>query len=246
MNELILDTDIQFKPAEIQFPRFEELKTNALELADRISKVEVTDDNIKAVKKDLVQVRKLTTELNNRRKLIKAEILHDYNIFESQIKEIDGIIASAEELVRTQVKVIDEQERARKYDNIREIWDKRIGQYTLSNYGDFFERWLQPQHLNKTVSMKSVEEDMVKWLEDRQKDMDVLMTMDGEYFVEYIDTLDLAAAIQTVNHRKEVRNMVQDDEDPDDTAIFVITGAKDIKLTEALLKENEIEYRRTK
>ena len=246
MNELILDGDIQFKPAEIQFPRFEELKQNALILADRIQQVEVTEENIKEVKKDLAQVRKLVTELNNRRKLVKAEILKDYNTFESQIKEIDGIISDAEGVVRDQTRQIEQAERDRKHDAIREVWDKRVGQYTLSNYGDFFERWLQPQHLNKTTTMKSIEEDMVKWLEDRQKDIDVLLTMDGEYFVEYIDSLDLAAAIQTVNHRKEVRNMVQDDEDPDDTAIFVITGAKDIKLTEALLKENEIEYRRTK
>ena len=246
MNELILEGDIQYKPAEIAFPKYDEMKKNALELADRISKVEVTEENIKAVKKDLAQVRKIITELNNRRKLVKAEILKDYNTFESQIKEIDGIISEAEETVREQVRVLDEAERDRKHDAIREIWDKRIGQYTISAYGDFFEKWLQPSHLNKTTSMKYVEDDMIKWLEDRQRDMDTLQSMDGEYFVEYIDSLDLAAAIQTVKHRKEVRNMVQDDEDPDDTAIFVITGTKDIKLTEALLKENEIEYRRTK
>lgn len=246
MNELLnFEDSVTFKPAEIRFPAFGQLKDNALELADRISKVEVTEDNIKTVKKDLAQVRKLVTELNNRRKLIKSEILRDYNTFETQIKEIDGIIASAEELVRTQVKVIEEQERARKYDAIRDIWDKRIGQYTLSNYGDFFERWLQPHYLNKTETMKSIESDMVAWLEARQRDMDVLMEMDGEYFVEFIDSLDLAGSIAIVNHRKEIRNVVTPEDDIE-TAVFIITGSKDIKLTESLLKENEIEYRRTK
>jgi len=246
MNELILNADVQFRPAEVQFPKFEELKHNALELADRISKVEITDENIKAVKKDLTQVRKITTELNNRRKLIKAEILKDYNTFESQIKEIDGIILSAEELVRSQVKIIEEQERARKHDDIREIWDKRIRNYTLGDYGDYFERWLQPQHLNKTTSMKSVEEDMVRWLEDRQKDIDTLKNMDAEYFVEYIDSLDLAHSIATVNHRNEVRATMAADEESEETAEFVIIGKKNIKLVEILLEENEIDYRRTK
>lgn len=245
MNELIMEGDIQYKPAEILFPKYEEMKKNALDLADRISKVEVTEENIKAVKKDLAQVRKIITELNNRRKVVKAEILRNYNTFEAQIKEIDGIIASAEELIRTQVKVIEEQERARKYDDIREIWDKRIGQYDISTYGNFFEKWLQPSHLNKTTSMKSIEEDMVKWLETRQKDMEVLTNMGGEYLVEYIECLDMAEAIAAVNRRKVIQNIVEED-DSQQTAIFVITGDKDIRLTESLLKENNIEYRRTK
>lgn len=246
MNELILDGDIQFRPAEIQFPRFEELKTHALELAGRIAVVEVTEENVKAVKKDLAQVRKLTTELNNRRKLIKAEILKDYSTFESQIKEIDGIISEAEEVVREQVRTIDEAERDRKHDAIREIWDKRIGQYSISAYGDYFERWLQPSHLNKTASMKSVEDDMVRWLEDRQRDIFTLQSMDDEYLVEYIDSLDLASAIAAVNHRHEIRSVMNEDEESEETATFIITGKKDIKLTESLLTENEIEYRRIK
>lgn len=246
MNELILDGDIQFRPAEIQFPRFEELKTHALELAGRIAVVEVTEENVKAVKKDLAQVRKLTTELNNRRKLIKAEILKDYNTFEAQIKEIDGIISEAEETVREQVRVIDEAERDRKHDAIREIWDKRIGQYSIAAYGDYFERWLQPSHLNKSTSMKSVEDDMVRWLEDRQRDIFTLQSMDEEYLVEYIDSLDLAGSIVAVNHRHEIRSVMTEDEDTEDTATFIVTGKKDIKLTESLLTENEIEYRRIK
>ena len=64
MNEIInLENDIQFKPAVIQFPSYEELKENAIALADRISQVEVTEENVKNVKKDLAQVRKIVTEL---------------------------------------------------------------------------------------------------------------------------------------------------------------------------------------
>ena len=245
MNEIInLENDIQFKPAVIQFPSYEELKENAIALAERISQVEVTEENVKTVKKDLAQVRKIVTELHNRRKLVKAEILKDYNTFEMQIKEIDGIITEAENTVRMQAREIEEQERQQKHDAIRQIWDKRVGQYTISAYGDFFERWLQPAHLNKTASMTAVEKDMVNWLETRQRDIDTLRAMDGEYFVEYIDSLDLASSIAAVNHRREIRNTVSEDVDVEDTATFIIIGKKNIKLTESLLKENEIEFRR--
>ena len=87
---------------------------------------------------------------------------------------------------------------------------------------------------------------MVKWLEDRQRDIDTLKSMDNEYTVEYIDSLDLASTIAAVNHRHEIRNAVSEDEDTEDTATFIIKGKKDIKLTETLLTENEIEYRRIK
>lgn len=247
MNELInIESSVQYMPAKVDFPDYEIIRQNALELADRIHKVEVTEENVTIVKKDLAQVRKIVTELNNRRKLVKAEILKDYNTFESQIKDIDSIITDAENAVRMQTRQIEEEARRRKHDAIREIWDKRAWQYTISMYGDFFEKWLQPVHLNKTTSMKSIEKDMTDWLEARQKDMDTLLGMDGEYFVEYIDCLDISEAITAVNHRREIRKAMKEDEEIEDVATFIITGKKNIKLVEMLLNENEIEYRRTK
>lgn len=247
MDELLnIEGLVRYRPARVIFSQYEDMKKDALRMADLIRQVEVTEENIKDIKKDLAKVRKGVTELNNNRKMIKTEILRDYNIFESQIKEIDGIISEAESFVRDQVKAIETAERERKHDVIREIWDKRIDQYTISNYGDYFEIWLLPSHLNKTTSMKAVEEDMVEWLEARQRDIEVLIPMGSEYVAEYLTSMDMATAIQAVNKRKEIRNIVEEDEDEEATAVFVITGEKDIRLTESLLKENKIEYRRTK
>ena len=248
MDELMnIENMVRCTPAKVIFPQYKEVKADAQMMADRIRQAEVTEDNVKDIKKDLAKVRKIVIELNNRRKAVKAEIFTDYNVFESQIKEIDAIISEAESFIRDQVKTIEEAERKRKCEAIREIWDKRIGQYTISNYGDYFERWMLPSYLNKTTSMKLIEEEMVTWLEATQMDLAVLATMDKEYTVEYLTCLDMATAIQTVNHNKEIRSMIGQDEDEiEATAVFVITGEKDIRLAEAILKENKIDYRRTK
>ena len=77
--------------------------------------------------------------------------------------------------------------------------------------------------------MKAVEADMVDWLEGTEKDITTLKGMDKEILVEYLDTMDLAAAIQTVNARNARRQAVEDA--PDDivpeeqVAVFRVYGA---------------------
>lgn len=66
--------------------------------------------------------------------------------------------------------------------------------------------------------------------------------------MEYLDTMDLASAIQIVNARKERRQAVETQ--PDDTvyeeqvAVFRVYGQKDITLAEMLLTNNNINYRK--
>lgn len=243
-NTEVIDTSVSFSSAPVLFVGYEEIKAQAQMVADYINSVEVTPENIQDVKKDLASARKITTELDTRRKAIKKEILHDYTIFEEQIKEIKAIVDDADSVLRDKVRVLEEADRQKKKEQIREIWDKRFGQYELAQYGQYFDVWLRPVHLNKTASMKSIEADMVEWLESHEKDMDTLSGMDDEYLVEYLGCLDLAEAIQNVNFRNEIRSSLNTEDPDEDKATFIIIGKKNIKLAEMLLTENEIEFTR--
>ena len=141
------------------------------------------------------------------------------------------------------------QARDQKKEEIRQVFLKRIGQYTIGTLiPDAFDRWWHEDLANKSKSMKAVEADMVDWLEGTEKDIDTLKAMDREFLVEYLDTMDLASAIQIVNARKERRQAVETQ--PDDTvyeeqvAVFRVYGQKDITLAEMLLTNNNINYRK--
>lgn len=193
--------------------------------------------------------RKITDGLNSRKVQIKKAILADYTVFEGQVKELKAIIDDADGELRTKVNAMEELERDRKKEEIRQIFDKRVDQYQIGSLiPDAFDRWWHEDLANKSKSMKAVEADMVDWLEGTEKDIDTLKAMDREFLVEYLDTMDLASAIQIVNARKERRQAVETQ--PDDTvyeeqvAVFRVYGQKDITLAEMLLTNNNINYRK--
>lgn len=239
--------DVSFTPASVTFPAFEFYRVQAQRIADEILNTEVTEENIADVKKLLADARKVTDGLNQRRIEIKKEILRDYEDFEDQVKTLALIISDADHEVRAMVRQLDEAERDKKKEVIRELWNKRVTGYQIGDLApNAFDTWLSPHMLNKSTSMKAVETDMVEWLEASEKAIDTLKSMDDEYLVEYLGCFDFASAVAAVNNRNEMRTLITNtkDEDTEEKAIFVVYGKKDIKLTESLLNENEIEYQR--
>lgn len=231
----------------VSFPDFDKTLALAESVADYINGLELTEDNIKDVKKDLARARKLTKALDDERIRIKREINAPLAVFENQIKTITGVINEADEKLRSKVREVEEQERELKKEQLYEIWQKRAGMYELPQMlPNAFEFWLTPQHLNKTTSLRVAEDDMVAWLEEKQKELDTLHSMDDEYMVEYLSTLNLAEAINAVHDREErydAINAVHAAEE-EETAVFVITGTVNINFTEMLLKTNNINYTR--
>lgn len=237
--------DVIFQKAPITFPAFEYYKEQATMMADYINSIELTEDNVQDVKKDLASVRKVTDELSRRRIAIKKTILEDFDVFESEVKELSKIISEAESHLRTKLKELEEQERKNKEAAILETWNKRASLYQIcSLLPDAFHTWLTPQHLNKSTSMKKIESDMTEWLEKTEKEITMLRSMDNEYLVEYLSTLDMSEAIDAVNRRNEIREVVSEPEpeETEPTATFIIKGEKEIKLAELILKENNIEF----
>ena len=241
--------DVQYQVAKVTFDSFSEYKEKCLLIAEHIRNTEVTEDNLPEVKKELAAARKITDELNSRKVQIKKIILADYTVFEGEVKELKGIIDSAESELRVKVNDLEDKARDQKKADIKAIFDKRIGQYQIGTLiPDAFDRWWHEDLANKSKSMKAVEADMVDWLEGTEKDITTLRGMDKEVLVEYLDTMDLAAAIQIVNARKARRQAVE--AQPDDTvpeeqvAVFRVYGQKDIALAEMLLKDNNINFRK--
>lgn len=236
--------EITYTPATIEFSEFGEYKRRAMEVAEYIGSITLTEDNVKEVKGTLADARKLVNALEDRRKAIKKEVMAPYKAFEAQVKEITGIIDEAGATLRAQVREMEEREREEKQKRLQQLWDLRIMHYSFNHYiPNAFEQWLTPQHLNKSASIRSCEDDMTEFMEKLQKDVNAILAMDAhlDIMTEYTRTLDMTDALEAVRRKKEYQSQAFEKED---TATFVITGKASITLAEKLFEENGIEYRR--
>lgn len=252
-TELLFNIEqIVVKPGLITFNEFESLKEQALELAENINQVEVSDENIQTSKKLLAAVNKKVKELEDKRISIKKEILSPYDQFESQVKEIVTIVKNADETVRTQVRTIEERERFEKQSLIETIFNKRIAHYSFSNIFGFND-FVTSKHLNKSTSIKSIETEMVEWLQKKDVDLKVIHSLPNaeEVLAEYQDTKDVSIALNIVNDREERKKQLAQYKPKPAAKVsqsFIITldDEKDFKLVEMFMQANQIKYKSEK
>lgn len=237
---------VQVVEGTIIFPEYKKLLSEAQMIAERIGEMTVTDENIKDTKKTLATVNKSLKALNDRRIEIKKEIMMPYDIFADQIKEIESIVRLADDRVRQQVREMEEAERQKKQEALEEIWDKRIQHYDHAKVMAFGD-WLEPSHLNKTLSISKAESSMVAWLEQTEKDIAVLAGMDhkDQLILKYRELGSIADAIEAVKadqSRIDEQRKMLDEEVQEEVYFIRIFNTKDLKLAEMLLKENKIEF----
>ena len=163
---------ITYSLGQISFPNYEEVIQWAKEVAETLNNTELREDNVKDVKASLAAARKVVDGINARRIEVKKALLTPYDTLEAQVKVITNIINEADGVLRDKVRAMEEAERDAKRETLKGIWDLRIPLYTFTDYiPDPFDRWVTPQHLNKTTSIKKCEDDMTAWMEQREQDI---------------------------------------------------------------------------
>lgn len=255
MNEMKpvgVDT-IQVTIGSIHFPEYEEVKQSALKVAEYVRSMEVTDENVKDAKKVLANANKVVKAIEDRRISIKKEMLKPYDIFETMIKEITGIVKEADNEVRAKVKNLEELERMTKRSEIFEEWEKRTASWDYKKFFTF-DDFLTPQHLNKTVTLKTVFEEMEHFIGEKSDDVDFLRTQFGEdYVTEYVQNkgMTIKEVIQKMDERQKLKEIARTIEAYDDfteetkqVTIFIIEDAKDAILAEMLLQGHDIKFRK--
>jgi hypothetical protein len=246
-NELSLQ-QIHVTQGNIRFDSFEQLKKEATELSEKVSDVKVTEENVKESKKLVAAIAKRVKELESRRISIKKIMLEPYQEFEEKVKEIVSIVDNSEEIVRNQIRELEEKERFEKRDQLEELFNKRISQYSFKDFFTFFD-FLKPSHLNKSVSVESVEKEMVDFLEKITKDFEVIEVMEEkERLISfYIDEKDLGQAISRLNKEKARTEQIMKSEwakEIPKQKEWVITffDEKDFKLVEMFMQQNQIKF----
>ena len=144
-NELMLNMQqIRVVQGSVDFQNYERVKQQALQLAENLQTVEVNEDNLKQSKKLLAAVNRRKKELDDERIRIKKVMLEPYQLFEQPGKRNPLIVEAANEIVRQQVKHLEEQEHRLNRNRSAKIFHKRKALYSL---GDLipFEDWMKPK-----------------------------------------------------------------------------------------------------
>lgn len=202
MNLLTIeqDADIKVTQGTICFEDYEKHMAQAEKVAEIIKASVVNEETIQENKKMLATVNKVIKAFEEKRKEIKLFINEPYFELEQQIKNITNVIREAEQIAREKVNELDEKEREERKAALLEEWESRICYYPFDGFIDF-DRWLKPNHLNKSSSFNKTVDEMVDWLEKTKKEWDIAAEEEN-LLLEYVEALDLADAMGNVKKRQ--------------------------------------------
>ena len=248
MDQELSLKQIEVIPGSISFKSYQKLKKEALKLSERVSDVKVTEENVKESKKLVAAVAKRIKELQDQRILIKKTMLEPYEVFEEQVKEIVQIVNESEDLVRTQIRELEEQERETKRAFIEELFNKRISLYSFKNLFQV-EDFLQSKHLNKTSKIESVEKEMVEFLEKIEKDLTLINTMENKerLLSLYLDVKDITIVLTQANQEKARLEQIRasqavSSKSESKSFTFTVYDEKDFKLIKMFMDQNNIKF----
>jgi hypothetical protein len=243
MNELITQNGINFQQGSIEFNGFDGLRSRAISVASLLDELEVTEDNVKLIKKDIAFARKELNRLDSARKEVKREILKPYDAFANQLSSISDIVKEAEDRVRVHVREIEEKERASKENEIIDIWYKKVINYqNIPN--DMYDFFIESRHLNKSTSINTIEKEIVQFLERVKSEMEILSTMDSAEALlkEYVCTGDFKNSIKRIEEAKNKLNMEYGIESVKSFNRTIRVNKSNIEKVKMLLELNDIEY----
>lgn len=180
------------KPAPIVW-NYEELKTELATKLDDYKHLQYSPEQMTGAKADRSKLNSLKKALNEERIRREKEFLEPFNTFKSQIRELCSLIDEPVSLIDRQVKEYENIEKQAKRDKCKEIF---FANPDVPEWVDF-EQIENPKWMNKTFSMKQVEDDITEKIKKVNDDIKVLSELEYSFeaIEEYKRTLDLSAAM---------------------------------------------------
>lgn len=197
------DYSLTVKEGTVTLDNYDKLLREATVLADYLGQVEVTEENLAEGKRLVAKVRKKVNALDDIRKDLRREFLRPVNELADRISTINKIVTDAEDGIRTQIRGLEERRREERRSELKRIFDLRREHYRKTRDYMAFEKFLESRHLNKSVSVDSVEREMVDYMERVNKDVNFLLRMAppdkaGEALTVYAVTDDAQGALESV------------------------------------------------
>lgn len=175
---------------------YEPLKAAAQELAAVYGSQLVSQDAIKDAKADMAMLRKLAKTASDMRIKIEREHAAKIATVTKQLKEVAGIFTDAAAKIDTQVKEYDEQRKAARMEEIKQIYAEEVG-----DMADLLplEKLMRQDWLNKSTTTKTVRDDLQAIIINAQTGIEQIKglhsTHENAILAAFLERLSLADAL---------------------------------------------------
>lgn len=170
---------------------FDELKTAIAAKVEDYKGLTYTDEQMTEAKKDRAELNRFRSALDAKRKEIKKRCLAPYEAFEAQMKELTHLVDEPIEMIDSQLAEYDNRLRAEKEEQIEALFEATQFQPFVQ-----LDRIKDPRWLNRSYSLKQVEQDMRDRKEQISNDVYIINRLPESKaaLVIYEQTLNLRAA----------------------------------------------------
>lgn len=175
---------------------YEPLKAAAQDMAAVYGSQLVSADAIKDAKTDMAMLRKLAKSASDMRIKIEREHAAKIATVTKQLKEVAGIFTDAAAKIDSQVKAYDEERKAARMEEIRQIYAEEIG-----DMADIipFDKLYRAEWLNKTTTDKTVRGDIQTAVINAQTGIEQIKGLGSPHenaiLSAFLDKLSLADAL---------------------------------------------------
>jgi hypothetical protein len=153
----------------------EKIKAELVEGLKKYQGLVYTDENIAEAKKDMAELNKIKTDIDNQRKDVKKLIMKPYDEFEPTAKELIELIQSTRDTIEQQVSVYEQKRKEAKKQQIKDFYYKEINHDVLT-----FERLFNDKYLNVVESISKIKLDMFDKLNNYNKELEILKSLNSE------------------------------------------------------------------
>ena len=159
-----------------------------------------TEESVKTIKEIRAELNKDYKEFENKRKLVKEQVLKPYNDFESIYKEcISDKFKNADIILKGKIDNVENELKAKKEHEIKDYFEE----YKTANNIDFITYGQARINVTLSSSMKSLKEQAKQFIDKIVDDLKLIETQEHktEILVEYKQTLNVSQAITSVTNR---------------------------------------------
>lgn len=205
MVQMEISAPVQALPAVVW--NYEEVKAGVEKALEQYKNRAYTAQTITGAKADRAALNKLAEAMAVKRREMKANYLEPYTAFETQCKEIEGMIAQVSGQIDAQVKEYENAEKEAKRAEIAAYYSEAGAQIVDQVPVDAI---FNPKWLNKTYRMESIKAEIDATVARILESMETIRTSCGADVAACMDVylhegLDLSAAIRKHQQLEKVR-----------------------------------------
>lgn len=213
MVQMEISAPMQSLPAVVW--NYEEVKSGVEKALEQYKNRAYTAQTITGAKADRAALNKLADAMAAKRREMKAHYLEPYTVFETQCKEIEGMIGQVSSQIDSRVKEYENAEKEAKRAEIAAYYSEAGAQIVEQVPLDaiFNQKWL-----NKTYRMESIKAEIKAHVTRILESLDTIRSSCGQDVAACLETylhggLDLSAAIRKHQALEKVRRDEADREE---------------------------------